>query len=99
LQTDVIVNTVGSDLNLTKNPCSKAILDEAGSVITSYCEKWIRDHGQVQEGKFAITDGGMLKCKKVLHVSCPSWTADHGEKVTGNVRCCLLRVILVVWRC
>jgi hypothetical protein len=24
-----------------------------------------------------------LKCKKVLHVSCPSWTADHGEQVTG----------------
>ena len=83
LQTDVIVNIVASDLNLTKNPCSKAILEEAGSKITTFCEKWIKVHGQVQEGNFAVTDGAQLKCKKVLHVSCPSWTADHGEQVTG----------------
>lgn len=81
LQTKVIVNTVSNDLNLTKNPCSKAILQEAGSKITTYCEKWIKDSGQLQEGNFAVTDSAKLKCDKVLHVSCPSWTADKGEKV------------------
>lgn len=53
--------------------------------MTTYCEKWIKDHGQVQEGNFADTGPGQLKCKKVFHVSCPSWTADQGEKVTGNL--------------
>ena len=60
-------------------------MDEAGSRITTYCEKWIKDNGQIQEGNYAITDGGQLKCKKVFHVSCPSWTADQGEKVTRNL--------------
>mgnify|MGYP002803371376 CR=1 FL=1 len=78
--TEVIVNTVASDLNLTKNPCSKAILSEAGEGIKKYCEKWIKDNGQVKDGESATTNGGKLKCKKVLHVSCPTWTADQGEK-------------------
>ena len=47
----------------------------------SFCEKWIKDKGQVKDGEFAITDGAKLKCKKVFHVSCPRWTPDHGEKV------------------
>ncbi|XP_028398972.1 protein mono-ADP-ribosyltransferase PARP14-like [Dendronephthya gigantea] len=83
--TDVIVNTVGSDLNLTKNPCSKAILDEAGSGLKSLCEKWIKDKHQLKERDFAITDGAKLKCKKVFHVSCPRWTADQGEKQLREV--------------
>ena len=78
------MNTVASDLNLTKNPCSKAILSEAGDKIKQLCEKWIKDNGQVKDGDFAMTDGARLKCKKVLHVSCPTWTADQGEKVTGK---------------
>ncbi|XP_028416143.1 protein mono-ADP-ribosyltransferase PARP14-like [Dendronephthya gigantea] len=83
--TDVIVNTVGSDLNLRKNPCSKAILDAAGSVMKIFCEKWIKEKGQVNEGDFAITDGAKLKCKKVFHVSCPRWTTDQGEKKLREV--------------
>ena len=77
------MNTVSADLDLTKNPCSKAILDEAGDRITNFCSKWIKDKGQVQEGDFAITDGAKLKCNKVFHVSCPKWARDSGEKVKG----------------
>ncbi len=78
------MNIAANNLNLTKNPCSKAVLDEAGSNLTSFCEKWIQDNGLVQEECFAITDGAKLKCKKVFHVSCPSWTPDLGEKVTDQ---------------
>jgi O-acetyl-ADP-ribose deacetylase (regulator of RNase III) len=86
LQTDVIVNTVANDLNLTRNPCSNAILQEAGSEITTFCERWVNNNGQLQEGHFAITGGAKLKCKKVLHVCCPRWTPSDGEKVTGHLR-------------
>ncbi|XP_028398976.1 protein mono-ADP-ribosyltransferase PARP14-like [Dendronephthya gigantea] len=81
--TDVIVNTVGSDLNLTKNPCSKAIFDEAGSELKTLCEKWIKEKGVVKDG--AITDGAKLKCKKVFHVVFPRWTLDQGEKKLREV--------------
>ncbi len=80
----MIVNTVANDLNLTKNPCSKAILQEGGSKMTTFCEKWIKDNGQLQEGNFAVTAGANLNCEKVFHVSCPNWTADQGEKVTAH---------------
>ena len=95
LQTEVIVNTVAGDLNLTKNPCSKAIVSEAGDEIKKLCEKWIKDHGQVKDGESAITNGCKLKCKKVLHVSCPTWTADQGEKVTRNWKFRLSKVLTV----
>ncbi|CAB3996938.1 poly [ADP-ribose] polymerase 14-like, partial [Paramuricea clavata] len=79
--TDVIVNTVANDLNLTRNPCSRAILQEAGSEITTFCERWVNNNGQLQGGHFATTDGAKLKCKKVFHVCCPKWTPSDGEKI------------------
>ncbi|XP_028398971.1 protein mono-ADP-ribosyltransferase PARP14-like [Dendronephthya gigantea] len=82
---DIIVNTATNDLNLTRNPSSKAILDEAGSALKTFCVKWIEDNGLVNEGDFAITDGAKLKCKKVFHVKCPRWTADQGEKKLREV--------------
>jgi hypothetical protein len=52
--------------------------------MATLCEKWIKDNKEVKDGEFAITNGAKLKCRKVFHVSCPTWAADQGEKVTGN---------------
>lgn len=81
IQTDVIVNTVHSSLDLTKNPCSKALLEVAGKALENHCEKWVRKNEKVKEGSFAVTDGAKLKCKKVFHLCCPNWNATDGEQV------------------
>ena len=52
--------------------------------MTTFCEKWIKDNGQLQEGNFAVTAGANLNCEKVFHVSCPNWTAGQGEKVIAH---------------
>jgi hypothetical protein len=77
----VIVNSVANDLNLAKNPCSKAILNEAGIEMKLFCETGRKNNGPLQEGNFAITEGAKLKCRKVFHVCCPNWIVK-GEEVT-----------------
>lgn len=68
-------------MNLELNQCSKAILKQAGNGLKESCEQWIKENGQLKEGHFAITPGAKLKCRKVIHVVCPKWSADQGEKV------------------
>lgn len=70
-----------SNIDLTKNPCSKAILEVAGPDLAKHCEEWAKAKGNLKQGDFAVTKGAKLKCKKVFHICCPHWTDKDGEKV------------------
>ena len=71
------------DLDLTKNPSSKALLAAGGNELSDFCKKWLQDNNNkpLDEGQFAETDGGKLQCKKVFHLRCHLWKAQNGEQV------------------
>lgn len=60
----MLVNTVGSNLDLSFGQTSRAILNRAGDVVQQECRK----HGTVREGSCIITQSGKLKTDGVKHL-------------------------------
>ncbi|KAL3975250.1 hormonally upregulated Neu-associated kinase [Sarotherodon galilaeus] len=90
--TDVIVNTISQDMNLSLGAVSKAILTAAGEslqdAIYSEARRKTQRHSEV-----VVTDGYNLKCHKVFHAVCPSWDNGGGqaeEELTSIIRYCLV---------
>ncbi|RVE68775.1 hypothetical protein OJAV_G00095060 [Oryzias javanicus] len=76
--TDVIVNTISENLDLTRGAVSKAILQAAGHNL----QLAIRPKSGVSSvpfGTVLITDGFRLRCQKVFHAVCPFWDSGRGQ--------------------
>ncbi|XP_056389292.1 protein mono-ADP-ribosyltransferase PARP14-like [Hyla sarda] len=79
--TNVIVNSVGTDLVLTQGQVSKAIYKRAGVDL----QQLVIDENmgaQVSPGTVIPTDGCNLNCNKVLHVVTPQWDKGRGTSET-----------------
>ncbi|XP_073672141.1 protein mono-ADP-ribosyltransferase PARP14-like [Paramisgurnus dabryanus] len=90
-KTDVIVNTVSEDLDLSKGAISKALLQAAGHQLQTEVTTAVHA-SRLNYGKMVITDGHNLKCKRVFHVVCPFWTGGQAseDRVLGQIiRDCL----------
>uniref|UniRef100_A0A8C2KI30 Poly [ADP-ribose] polymerase n=1 Tax=Cyprinus carpio TaxID=7962 RepID=A0A8C2KI30_CYPCA len=88
-RSDVIVNTISEDLDLSKGAISKALLQTAGYQLQSEIKRAARSNG-VNYGEVVITDGYELKCQKVFHVVCPFWRQGSEDKVLIQIiRYCL----------
>ncbi|XP_077305886.1 protein mono-ADP-ribosyltransferase PARP14-like [Lithobates pipiens] len=85
--TDVIVNSVGADLNLNKGAVSKALLSRAGSNMQQLLNGASLGT-QATPGSVFSTDGCNLNCQEVLHVVAPQWDSGQGTSET------ILRIII-----
>ncbi|KAK2850421.1 hypothetical protein Q7C36_009204 [Tachysurus vachellii] len=66
--TDVIVDTVGGDLKLSKGQVSCALLNNAGQNMQQEIKSIKR--GYAHEGEILATSGWKLSCKEVYHIVC-----------------------------
>lgn len=64
----MIVNTIGSDLDLSKGLVSAALLQKAGGRMQEEIKRHKRGHGC--EGDVIPTAGYNLNCKAVYHTVC-----------------------------
>ncbi|NXL63108.1 PAR14 polymerase, partial [Chordeiles acutipennis] len=85
--TDVVVISVGKDLQLDKGPLSKALLSKAGPVLqTSLKEESL---GKTpEEGSVFKTKGYNLHCSVVLYAVVPMWSQRQNNcalQVLGNI--------------
>ena len=76
---DVIVNTVGQDLDLSQGAVSSSLLAVAGPAIQQECRTQIPAGQQMSAGQVIRTAGHQLRCKDVLHGSCSKWDAGAGK--------------------
>lgn len=78
MQTDVVVNSVGTDLKFGVGPLCKALLEKAGPELQVEFdnEKQRQVTGQ---GSVLCTSGCSLACKSVLHAILPVWDGGKGE--------------------
>uniref|UniRef100_A0A3P9DJR0 Poly [ADP-ribose] polymerase n=1 Tax=Maylandia zebra TaxID=106582 RepID=A0A3P9DJR0_9CICH len=85
--TEVIVNTVSSDLDLNTGAVSQAILRAAGPKL----QQLVDAQGATGNvGEIIITDGCQLKSKKVFHAVAPHYKDQAtSEKVKGIFKDCL----------
>ena len=85
---DAIVNTTQSDLQLASGAVSKAISRKAGPAMQQSCSMYIQQHKQLSDGKVCITDAtGQLRCKKVYHIVVPG--SKKASIVNQTVMLCL----------
>ncbi|XP_038071238.1 protein mono-ADP-ribosyltransferase PARP14-like [Patiria miniata] len=80
---DIIVNTAGSDMNLSGGAVSKAILQAAGQRLQLACNNVISSRGNILPGEFIETGPANLTCKTIYHCVCEKYSPARAEKVRG----------------
>jgi putative ATPase len=77
---DAIVNAANEMLT-HGGGVAGAIARKGGSQITSESRRWVDEHGRVPTGGAAITGGGNLKARYVIHAVGPVWEGGpRGEE-------------------
>ncbi|XP_063285224.1 protein mono-ADP-ribosyltransferase PARP14 isoform X1 [Pelobates fuscus] len=76
--TDVIVNSVSTDLDLSNGGASRALFHKAGTSLQDDLYK-VGKGTQVAEGSVFVTDGGNLSCSNVIHIVAPAWDAKSSS--------------------
>ena len=79
--TDAIVNAANSQLR-HGGGVAAAIARRGGDVIDRESREWVMANGLVTHGKPAVTSGGNLQCKSVIHAVGPVWgVGDEDAKL------------------
>ncbi|CAN2389077.1 positive regulation of interleukin-4-mediated signaling pathway [Pristimantis euphronides] len=89
--TNIIVNSVGKDLDLQSGAVSKAIFAKAGTKLQDLLNT-VKPQTPVTEGCMLITEGCNLPCDRVFHCVVPRWNGGQGsseEILRKIVNCCL----------
>jgi O-acetyl-ADP-ribose deacetylase (regulator of RNase III) len=82
---DVIINAANQYL-LHGAGVARAILEKGGDIIQQESENWIKNHGPVTFDHPAITSGGSLPSKYVIHAVGPVWgEGDEVQKLENTV--------------
>uniref|UniRef100_A0A8C3R8Q2 Poly [ADP-ribose] polymerase n=1 Tax=Cyanoderma ruficeps TaxID=181631 RepID=A0A8C3R8Q2_9PASS len=82
--TDVVVNSVGTDLQFGTGPLCKALLERAGPALQAEFDN--KKQSQVAgPGSVLCTSGCAMACKSIFHAILPKWDGVQTEKVLENV--------------
>ncbi|RMC18750.1 hypothetical protein DUI87_04646 [Hirundo rustica rustica] len=82
--TDVVVSSVGTDLQFGVGPLCKAVLERAGPALQAEFDN--KKQSQVAgPGSVLCTSGCAMFCKSIFHAILPKWAGGQTEKVLENV--------------
>ncbi|XP_044525985.1 protein mono-ADP-ribosyltransferase PARP14-like [Gracilinanus agilis] len=90
-KSDIIVNTIATDLQLDKAPLSQAILKKAGPELQKELNL-LGKETSVKPGHVLPTKGYNLDCKCILHVVASPWNHGVGNAkkiMKGSIKACL----------
>jgi O-acetyl-ADP-ribose deacetylase (regulator of RNase III) len=86
---DAIVNAANEHL-VHGGGVAGAISRRGGPAIQRESTAWVREHGPVPTGSAALTAGGSLPCRYVIHAVGPVWgSGDEEAKLARAVRSAL----------
>ncbi|XP_028919113.1 protein mono-ADP-ribosyltransferase PARP9 [Ornithorhynchus anatinus] len=70
-----------------------ALARAGGREVTEESEAWVRKHGPVPPGGFAVTGPGLLGCRLLLHAVGPVWTPADPDLCTRRLRSVVAEVL------
>ena len=82
-KTEAIVNAANERL-MHGGGVAGAISRKGGRIIQQESDAWVRQHGSVITGSAAITSGGNLPAKFVIHAVGPIWGSGNEEEKLGS---------------
>ncbi|XP_030648866.1 protein mono-ADP-ribosyltransferase PARP14-like [Chanos chanos] len=85
---DVIVNSISEDLDLSKGAVSKALLETAGPQLQTAANTKA-GAARLNYGDIVVTDGYKLRCESVFHTVCPLW--DNGSGPAEDILVQIIR--------
>ena len=77
----ILVNPANSNL-IHEVDVAAAIVKRGGPLIQQESHNWIKEHGSLGIGDFAITSAGNLNCKYVIHVASPVYKDGKSNEDT-----------------
>ncbi|OWK63178.1 Poly [ADP-ribose] polymerase 14 [Lonchura striata] len=78
--TDVVVNSIGTDLQFGEGPLCKAVLERAGPALIDEFDT--KKQSQVLgPGSVVCTSGCAMACKSIFNVVLPKWSGGQTDKV------------------
>ncbi len=82
---DAIVNAANASLQ-HGGGVAAAIVRAGGSIIQDESDRWVEEHGQISPDRPAITSGGQLAARFVIHAVGPVWgEGDEHRKLEQAV--------------
>lgn len=78
---DAIVNAANSRLK-HGGGVAGMILKKGGSTIQKESDEYVKKHGTIEAGNVAVTSGGNLTCKYIIHAVGPIWKGGTNNEET-----------------
>lgn len=84
-KTDIIVNSVSSNLDLSSGKLSRAILQSAGPEIQKECN----NRSEINHFEVVVTEAYNLPCKIVFHICLPPHNSNMNDIIKRYMKKCL----------
>ena len=88
---DAIVNAANENL-IHGGGVAAAIVRQGGQVIQQASHEWVTAHGPISHSHPAVTTGGSLPCKYVIHALGPRWGEGNEDSKLSQAICASLRL-------